>query len=555
MKKFMSFALTLCLILSMSAFFASAESAVTIYEAENGKLYGSSAAMSDLEGFSGTGYVGRFSSDSAYLEIPITINESGRYNITVRTNSEGNYKENILTLDGNTVGTIYSQDKKGWQDCTIEAVKIEKGNHTLAVKKSWGWIMVDYITLEKGEGISSDIYNVNYALANPNANDDAKRLWQYLCDNYGENIISGQYTDGGATSKEYKAITEGTGEAPAIWGFDMMAYSPSRVRHGEKSSAVENAIAWSKEYGGIVTFCWHWTPNEKYLGANGEPWWSGFYTNATSFDFKAAMNGQDEDGYNFITEDIDAIAVQLKRLQDAGVPVLWRPLHEASGGWFWWGTDRDSYIKLWNLVYDRLTNYHKLNNLIWVWNGQKADWYPGDDTVDIIGEDIYADKGNTSSQISGFLKAKGYTDTNKMICLSENGVIPDIENCKEDNVMWSWFGTWGGDFIQSGGKISSSNTPIETIKKVYKSNRVITLSEVPDLSTYPIIGDIEPTGDGDINSDGILDIIDVVMARAHIIGTGKLTDEQAEKGDMNSDGIIDIVDIALMRKLIVSSKA
>ncbi len=38
-----------------------------------------------------------------------------------------------------------------------------------------------------------------------------------------------------------------------------------------------------------------------------------------------------------MVRDIDAIASLLKRLQDHGVTVLWRPLHEAAGGWFWWG--------------------------------------------------------------------------------------------------------------------------------------------------------------------------------------------------------------------------
>ncbi len=42
--------------------------------------------------------------------------------------------------------------------------------------------------------------------------------------------------------------------------------------------------------------------------------------------------------YNATIRDIDAIAVQLKRLQNEKIPIIWRPLHEAGGKWFWWGS-------------------------------------------------------------------------------------------------------------------------------------------------------------------------------------------------------------------------
>ena len=91
--------------------------------------------------------------------------------------------------------------------------------------------------------------------------------------------------------------------------------------------------------------------------------------------------------------DIDAIAVELTKLRDAHVPVLWRPLHEAEGGWFWWGAQGPkNYVRLYRLLYDRLTKVHKLDNLIWVYtSGGKPEWYPGDDVVDIIGADAYPD--------------------------------------------------------------------------------------------------------------------------------------------------------------------
>jgi mannan endo-1,4-beta-mannosidase len=193
------------------------------------------------------------------------------------------------------------------------------------------------------------------------------------------------------------------------------------------------------------------------------------------------MDGNDPEGYQLLLNDIDAIAVHLARLRDAGVPILWRPLHEASGGWFWWGTDRDSYFKLWNLLFERLTFHHQLNNLIWVWNGQHADWYPGDDTVDIIGEDVYAAERDYSSQAAKFFEAAAYTDAPKIIALTENGVLFDPELAMRDGAMWSWWCVWNGDFVRT-----ERLTEFDMLRRVYESDLVLTLEDLPDLKTFPI---------------------------------------------------------------------
>ena len=71
--------------------------------------------------------------------------------------------------------------------------------------------------------------------------------------------------------------------------------------------------------------------------------------------------------YQLILRDIDAIAVELQKFENAGVPVIWRPLHEAqgnatdatgNGAWFWWGAHGPTAFKqLWRLMHDRLTNH------------------------------------------------------------------------------------------------------------------------------------------------------------------------------------------------------
>jgi mannan endo-1,4-beta-mannosidase len=238
-------------------------------------------------------------------------------------------------------------------------------------------------------------HNVNDAPVNPNADAGATALYNLLRANYGKKILSGQQEVQWADW-----IQQQVGKTPAILGLDLMDYSPSRVEfQGHYSQAVEQAIAFNNK-GGIVTFCWHWNAPVGLYNTAERPWYSGFYTDATDFNIATALADTTNANYTLLIRDIDAIAVELKRLEDAGVPVLFRPLHEAEGKWFWWGAQGPAYAKqLWDIVYERLTNHHGINNLIWVWNSVAEDWYPGDATVDVLSADVYAQGNGVSADV------------------------------------------------------------------------------------------------------------------------------------------------------------
>ena len=327
-------------------------------------------------------------------------------------------------------------------------------------------------------------------LVNPNADENARRLMTYLCDIYGARILTGQQI-GVESTPELEVIYEVTGKYPAVYGFDFMNYSPSRTERGATCTDTDIAIEWWQS-GGIVTFCWHWNAPKDLIDLPPDrTWGSGFYTKATIFDVQLAMDDQESEDYQLLIRDIDAISAELGRLQEAGVPVLWRPLHEASGGWFWWGAKgADPCVRLWQLMYDRMTNVHKLNHLIWVWNGQHADWYPGDGYVDIIGEDIYPPDRNYESQIERFRTAASYTEMKKIIALSENGPIPDPDLMLQDDARWAWNCTWYGSFVYDtvdGRKVyAEKHTERDQIFKFYNHPFSITKDELPDLQSYKL---------------------------------------------------------------------
>lgn len=211
------------------------------------------------------------------------------------------------------------------------------------------------------------------------------------------------------------------------------------------------------------------------------------------------MNHPESEDYTLLIRDIDVIAGQLKKLQDAKVPVLFRPLHEAEGKWFWWGAKGPEPVKkLYILMHDRLTNVHKLNNLIWVWNSVAPDWYPGDEYVDILSFDSYPQAGDYSPQIAKYEDLVTLGKDKKLVAMSENGPIPDPDLMKAYQAHWSWFATWYGDFLRDGKQNS-----LEHLKKVYNHPNVITLEKLPtNLKTYGITEQPSVPGSFTLNAAG-----------------------------------------------------
>ena len=136
-----------------------------------------------------------------------------------------------------------------------------------------------------------------------------------------------------------------------------------------------------------------------------------------------------------------------------------------------------------------MVNYHKLNNLIWVWNSQVGDWgwYPGDDVVDIVGTDIYPGQRVYTSQYPKYIESVEIPTERKIVTLSENGCLVDPELAVRDNAMWSYFGTWSGEFVVEDSTLivyDDTYTDKEMLKKVYNHENVITRDELPVLSEY-----------------------------------------------------------------------
>ena len=302
--------------------------------------------------------------------------------------------------------------------------------------------------------VEAEVYESRYQLSNPNADVNARKLYDYINDVYGTAIITGQQESTWMGSPDYEMdyIFEKTGKYPAIRGLDFM--------NNDFDSVVQRSIEWH-EKGGIVTICWHTgVISSGYQESKDD---------TPDFD-KLLTEGTDE--YNEMIESWDKAAVALQELRDAGVPVLWRPFHEFDGGWFWWGKGGgDNFVKLWQMMYDRYTNEFGLNNLIWVlgYCGEVKDgWYPGNDYCDIIGSDTY----DNSTHVKAWEKLSAM-ETGKPMTFHECGKVPRIPIFERDGAMWSWFMIWHTDHI--------TGNSVKVLENVYNDEKAITLDELPDI--------------------------------------------------------------------------
>jgi len=118
-------------------------------------------------------------------------------------------------------------------------------------------------------------------------------------------------------------------------------------------------------------------------------------------------------------------------------------------------------------MFDRMINHHGLHNLIWVWSTPEETWYPGNNKVDIIGHDSYPGSFNYGNQKSAFDMLYKLTGGEKLIAMTENGPIPNPDQCLDQGASWLYFMSWNN-------LVSTQNTP-EHINEVYHNQDVLTV--------------------------------------------------------------------------------
>ena len=315
--------------------------------------------------------------------------------------------------------------------------------------------------------------------ANPKLNATARKVLDYLESVYQKKVLSG-FNVYVHTPDDY----EQTGKQAAVWGRDIRWLS----------DGAEQMAAHAKRHGYILTLHWHW-------GFDGDSAWQGKRKKKVNV---APLVTPGTPEHAQAMKELARAADTLQVFEDADVPVLWRPLHEIDGGWFWW-TDKAepaNTAKLWRLMFDYFTYRRKLDNLIWVYSagvGKKKTveyrkgFYPGAKYVDISGIDIYGvDPRKDVEPYWEYYRVMEKVSPGKMLAMGEGDAIPDPDKARAGRLpKWLYVLPWWG--------VPSRRRTVDWAARTMWHESVITLDELPALGPWPIapqVGILAPRDDG-----------------------------------------------------------
>lgn len=305
---------------------------------------------------------------------------------------------------------------------------------------------------------------------NPNITKAAQDLLNYLSNISGKAIITGQHTQT-IPMEEIGYIEKITNKKPLLQGFELLAYSPNinyndsseecLTEIAENKNTMETAIKWAKSTNGIVTLSFHW-----FSPMGGKD--KSFYAKNTDFNAENILVDNSPEQKAFYN-DMAIIAQELKKFEKENIPILWRPFHESYGDWFWWGAKGPVVAsKLYKMMYNYYTNELNINNLLWVWNCDIKEAYPGDDFVDINSIDVYLTNFEKTDYSEQYKKLIDGTSNNKVVALAEVGYMPDINLLEQSNIPWAYYMTWSKEFC-----IGEKYNSIEHLKSMYQSSYAI----------------------------------------------------------------------------------
>jgi len=289
----------------------------------------------------------------------------------------------------------------------------------------------------------------------------------------------------GTQINEYEAFLEcdsvdrlanNVGDEPALIGLELMF---ANEYSGYENLLVKHAVEQTRR-GGLVTLTWH-ARNPLKVCARGESYeCSRTPMSDAEFD-RMVMPGTPE--HALWESDVAAAARTLKRLQDAGVVVLFRPYHEMNGGWFWWGK-KQSFPILWDALYGELEIKYGLKNLIWVWAGDRstpdaATYWPEKHPPAVAGSDVY-EKDPDSPEFYGGLKSIRALDVNAAFAFTEIGHLPSDAVIEATQPVWVL--VWGGGFVDarlSGQQPCDQCNTAEEVRAFFRKPRMLSLVKLP----------------------------------------------------------------------------
>lgn len=256
---------------------------------------------------------------------------------------------------------------------------------------------------------------------------------------YGQHhaYLLGETVDQSGHTSDSKSIT---GAHPGIVGFDFVRTTQWSATNN--NSVFHRQVRALYERGGIATFSWH-AKNPATGGSDKD-------VSGNPVQKILTPGSETQATFNAELDKIAAFFNSLKNENGTSIPVIWRPFHENSGSWFWWGAAHCStteYKALWTYVVQYLRDSHNVHNLLWAYSPSKpattSDYlerYPGDNYVDVLGFDHYgdADAGRTFEKdilAEAIIVATLAEQRGKIAAITESGESKGFVNTQLTN----WF--------------------------------------------------------------------------------------------------------------------
>ncbi len=225
-------------------------------------------------------------------------------------------------------------------------------------------------------------------------------------------------------------IRDVAGAYPMVYGMDLGGIelgNPANLDNNNFDHMRAAAVA-HHERGGITTFSWH--PRNPLTG--GDAW------DVSSKEAVASIlpGGEKHELFMGWLKNAADYMESFKTADGQPVPLIFRPWHEHTGSWFWWGQDlctTEQYKALWEMTYDYMMNERGMTNLVWSYSpgagGLTAELfgerYPGDEIVDMVGFDCYqyGDNASYMAEMKNALEVtKAFAEAHgKLMAVTETG--------------------------------------------------------------------------------------------------------------------------------------
>lgn len=256
-------------------------------------------------------------------------------------------------------------------------------------------------------------------------------------------------TIGGDLADGFDVVSEMCGKRLALWSSDF-GYSTHPNDSIRLRPALLEKIKALSEKNILITLSWHQcnpTLDEPCTFTEGlqqvlsEDQWSELLTDGSPLNTK--WKGQ-----------IDRLSGFLEALQAAGVTVLLRPYHEPNIPSFWWHHEDPQIFKaLWNQLRSHFLEARGLKSLLWVWSvsyhpndwNRVADYYPGDDVVDVVGLDIYPPAHDKAPDFEKAWVTLKQVAPAKPLALTEVSRLPSSHEMNVRN--WAYVVPWGKSML------------------------------------------------------------------------------------------------------------